>query len=75
MALGDKSKAWRDKLMEQVKVPILSQSFEIQKYYDIAAKVLEQAEEFDMVTIRHIYENFENPILCRCLCVCVCVNR
>lgn len=43
------SRSWRDQLLQEVKVPEVSQSFEIRKYYDFASKVFAQAEEADMV--------------------------
>jgi len=46
---GDASKQWRERLMSEVKCPILAQSFDLKKYYEFARKVLEMAQAADAV--------------------------
>jgi hypothetical protein len=51
-SFGDASKQWRERLMSEVKCPILAQSFDLKKYYEFARKVLEMAQAADAVRVK-----------------------
>jgi len=63
MSLGAASKVWREKLVEEIKVPELSQAFDINKYYHFATEVFKQADEADTINnLSHAYIKYKQYI-------------